>query len=120
MMLLSFSNFIDYFEDLWLSPKEILEYGFMGLMLFIDGLVYKLISSLFTLFEALAGVQMLSNEMYEQIANRIYLFIGIIALFAVTVSLLKSLVNPDEVNKGVIKSFKSLVTSLILIILFLW
>lgn len=117
MLMLNFSKIIDYWEDLWITPKEVLEYGFMGLMLFIDGLVYKLISSLFTLFEALAGVQMLSNEMYESIANRIYLFVGIIALFVITVSLLKSLVNPDETNKQVVKSFKSLVTSLILIIL---
>lgn len=69
------------------------------------------------MFYALAEVQLLDNSIYRAIADRVYLFIGVIALFMLSSSLLKALVNPDEINKGVIKSFKSLITSVILVVL---
>ena len=97
--------------------KKLLEKGFLGLMLYIDGLVYRFASLLYQMFYKLAGAQILDNNVYETIAEKVYLFIGVIALFVVSISLLKSIVNPDELNKSVIKSFKTLITSVILIIL---
>lgn len=99
------------------SPIDLAARGFIGICGIIDGIAFRLVSVLFQLFFSLAEVQLLSNSVYEAIADRVYLFVGVIALFAVTVSLLKALVNPDEINKGVIKSFKALVTSLALLIL---
>lgn len=101
-----FFNFID-----------VINRGFVGMCGIIDGIVYRLVSLLFQLFFSLAKVQLLDNSIYRAIADRVYLFVGIIALFGVSVSLLKAIVNPSELNKSVINSFKSLITSLFLIIL---
>lgn len=102
---------------LFLSPKFMLGYGFIGLMLSIDGLLYTVVSYLFRLFNILATNQLLSNEVYQAISSRIYLFVGIVALFTFSIALLKALVNPEELNKTPIKSFKAMVTSIILIVL---
>lgn len=99
------------------TVKDTLAYGFLGLWAFIDGIVYRLVSLFFKLFYALAEVQLLDNSIYRAIADRVYLFVGIIALFSLSIALLKSLVNPDEINKGVIKSFKSMIMSVALVIL---
>ncbi len=99
------------------SVKDTVVYGIIGLLAVIDGVVFKLVSVFFKLFYALAEVQLLDNSIYRAIADRVYLFIGVIALFMLSSSLLKALVNPDEINKGVIKSFKSLITSVILVVL---
>jgi hypothetical protein len=99
------------------SYKKAFEYGFIGLCTVIDGIAYRLVSLFFKLFYALAENQLLDSSIYRAIESRVYLFIGVIALFTLSVSLLKALVNPDEINKGVIKSFKSLITSIILVIL---
>ena len=99
------------------NPMDTIARGFIGICGILDGLVYRLVSILFQLFFALARVQLLDNSVYRAIADRVYLFVGIIALFGVSVSLLKAIVNPSELNKSVINSFKSLITSLFLIIL---
>lgn len=99
------------------TVKDTLAYGFLGLWAFIDGIIYRLVSLFFKLFYALAEVQLLDNSIYRAIADRVYLFVGIIALFSLSIALLKSLVNPDEINKGVIKSFKSMIMSVALVIL---
>lgn len=106
-------NIISFFFPV----ADILERGITGLLLLIDGILYSFLSTLFKLFYALAEVQLLDSSVYEKIADRVYLFVGVIALFGISIGLLKALVNPDELNKGVIKSFKALITSIILLIL---
>lgn len=102
----------------WLfNPMDVFSRGLYGVLGVLDGLVYRLISLLFELFYALANAQLLNNEMYEEISNKVYVFIGVIALFTLSFSLLKSLVNPDDAGKATIKSFKTLITSIILLIL---
>lgn len=96
---------------------DMVERGILGFLGVLDGLIYRLVSMVFELFYALANVQLLNNEMYEAISNKVYIFIGVIALFTLSFSLLKVMVNPDEVGKTTIKSFKTLVTSIILLIL---
>lgn len=101
----------------FLSPKFMLGYGFIGLMLSIDGLLYTVVSWLFRLFNVLATNQLLSSEVYQAISNRVYLLVGVVALFTFSIALLKALVNPEELNKTPIKSFKAMVTSIILVVL---
>ena len=91
--------------------------GIYGVLILLDGIVYRLVSALFELFYTLAGAQLLDNTIYEAIAQKVYLFVGIIALFSVSVALLKTMANPDEAGKAVVKSFKSLITSVLLVIL---
>lgn len=102
----------------WLfNPMDVFERGLSGALAVLDGFVYRIVSLLFELFYALANAQLLNNEMYEAISTKIYVFIGVIALFTLSFSLLKTLVSPDEVGKTTIKSFKTLVTSIILLML---
>ena len=104
-------------EEIVESVKETAERGFLGLMLFLDSVVYKLASLLYSFFYKLAGAQIFANEVYDGISKRLYLFMGVIALFVFSFALLKAIVNPDELGKAVIKSFKSLITSIVLLIL---
>lgn len=99
------------------SIKNMFEYGIFSLLLYIDSVVYKIVSMLFSVFYSIAELQLLNNDVYEAIANRVYLLVGVIALFAITVSLMKALVNPDNFAKGTITSFKNLVISILLVIL---
>lgn len=99
------------------SIKNMFEYGIFSLLLYIDSVVYKIVSMLFSVFYSIAELQLLNSDVYEAIANRVYLLVGVIALFAITVSLMKALVNPDNFAKGTITSFKNLVISILLVIL---
>lgn len=99
------------------SIKNMFEYGIFSLLLYIDSVVYKIVSMLFSVFYSIAELQILNNDVYEAIADRVYLLVGVIALFAITVSLMKALVNPDNFAKGTITSFKNLVISILLVIL---
>ncbi len=76
----------------------IFKYGLTGLFLLIDGIVYFFVAQLFTIYNALATSQILQNDFIEKVANRFYIVIGICMLFFVTYSLLKSLVNPDNIK----------------------
>lgn len=91
--------------------------GIMAFLLIIDGAVYYFASVLYSLFYKLASVQLLTNDIYDALAERIYILIAVIALFVFSFNILKALVDPDQLEKGVVKSFKSLVTSILLIIL---
>lgn len=92
----------------------IFKYGITGLFLLIDGIVYFTVAQLFHLYEILARSQILQDSFIEDVANRIYVVIGIFMLFFVTYSLLKSLVNPDNM-KDTSKIASNIVISLILI-----
>lgn len=99
------------------SLFDVAKYGFFSIFLYIDSVVYKLVSMLFSVFYSLAELQLLNNEVYESIANRVYLLVGVVALFTMTISLLKALVDPDSLSKGTITSFKNLIISIVLLIL---
>lgn len=92
-----------------------LKYGFSGLCLLIDSIVYWCVCKLFMLFEALAKVEFITQSDYQSIANKFYVIIGIVMLFYLTYSLLKTLINPDDFNKNMGKIVTNLVVSLILI-----
>lgn len=93
---------------------NVFKYGLTGLLLFIDSLVYWLLSVLFGLYEALAKVDFINAGDYENIASRFYVLIGVVMLFYLTYSLLKTLVNPDDL-KNVSKISTNLVISLVLL-----
>ena len=92
-----------------------LKSGIMGFFLMVDGIVYWLIGLLYDLYYNLAGAQIISNSTYEEIANRFLVIIGVCMLFFLTYSLLRALVNPDELNKSISKIVKNIVISLVLL-----
>ncbi len=96
----------------WLN---VLSYGFTGLFLFIDAIIYWFISILFGLFETLASARIFTQSMYQDFANKIYVVIGVVMLFYLTYALLKSLINPDDIGKNTSKIAINLIVSLILL-----
>lgn len=99
------------------SLFNVAKYGFFSIFLYIDSVVYKIVSMLFSVFFSLAELQLLNDDAYQAIASRVYLLVGIVALFSITVSLLKALVNPDNLAKGTITSFKNMIISILMVIL---
>lgn len=94
--------------------SAIFKYGITGLFLLIDGIVYFVLANLFDIFNSLAKSQIFSNEFIDTVATKAYVIIGIFMLFVVAYSLLKALVNPDNV-KDVGKIVKNIIISLILL-----
>jgi len=100
---------------------EVIKDNFMksiyDLLLWIDSSIYSFVSKLFNLFIDLVGATIFKTEVIENFANKIYAFIGIIALFVVTYNLLIAIVNPDKFQKNGLDIIKKVVTSLIMIVL---
>ena len=94
---------------------------FIGILLFLDGLIYSLISWVYQIILVICQVDILDNS-YEidALINRIYVIIGVVVLFLVAYSLLKSMVNPDDVlknKKGPVNIIKDIIISIALIAL---
>jgi hypothetical protein len=85
-----------------------------GFLLLLDSLVYWVIGLLYDLYASLAGAEIINNSVYEEIANRLLVILGVCMLFYLAYALLKAIVNPDEL-KNTYKIVSNLVTSLILI-----
>ena len=75
---------------------DVLEEGFIGIILTLDTLIYGLIGSAFRVFMAIASARLLSSEAYYAIANKVYLVVGVLMLFVLSYGILKAIVNPDE------------------------
>ena len=91
-----------------------------GLFATIDSAIYSLISVIYKLIEELASVNIFNSGTIDELAGRVYTFIGIIMVFKVTFSLINYLVNPDSItdkNTGAGNVAKNVVITLFLIIL---
>lgn len=77
-----------------------LEKGFIGILLTLDTIIYGLIGSAFRIFMALAGARLLSSEVYYEIANKIYVVVGVLTLFILAYAILKAIIDPDQASKG--------------------
>ncbi len=95
--------------------SNIFTHGLNGFFMLLDSLVYWLISELYDLFYSLASTEFITDKVYEEIANRFLVIIGVVMLFYLAYSLLKALVNPDDLTKGTGKIVTNLIISLILI-----
>ena len=70
------------------------------IFIYLNTLVYDFISFLYQVFIAIAGAQIFNTEQYQNIANRIYIVIGVISLFLISYVLLRAIINPDNASKG--------------------
>ena len=94
---------------------NVFEYGLTGIFLFIDGIVYWFISKLFNVFYSLATGEFIDPLLFDNLAGRIEVVIGVVMLFFVASSLLRSLVDPDNLNKNTSKIAKNCIISIILL-----
>lgn len=74
---------------------DAIKQGFIGIILTLDTLIYGLIGSAFKVFIALAGARLLSSETYFDIANKIYVIIGVLMLFVLAYAILRGIVDGD-------------------------
>lgn len=70
--------------------------GLYKLLLLLDSLVYTLISWFYQVFNVLASCQLFTSDIYEGLAQRIYIIVGIVTLFMLSYQLLLLVINPDE------------------------
>ncbi len=94
---------------------------FVFIALFLDSIIYSLISWVYQIILVLCQVDILDNS-YEitQLMNRLYIVIGIVVLFLLAYSLLKSMVNPDDAlknKKGPVAIIRDVIISIVLIAL---
>ena len=72
--------------------------SFLGIGL--NAIIYKLLSFAYQVFFAIASARVLRESTYIEMANKIYLVIGVISLFLVAYGLLQAIINPDNAGKG--------------------
>lgn len=98
MLLLKTQSFLQALSSISLGGilKAILGYIFLA----IDSVVYFFVSQGFKLYIALAQFKLFDDKVFDDLINRTYIIIGVIALFIVAYALLNSIINPDNASKG--------------------
>jgi hypothetical protein len=92
--------FISFWNPLKAIGDTIVSF-FFGVLLTLDALIYSLISWVYQIILVLCNADILSNNFeIDALVGRIYIILGVVILFLVAYSLLKSMVNPDEAMKG--------------------
>ena len=98
---------------------DTIQNGIFWLLLKLDAIVYSFIDWIYQIILMLANGDILGNtNLVDELINRLYLIIGVIILFLVAYSLLRSMVNPDEILKGKespIKIIQNVIISVVLI-----
>ena len=75
---------------------KILEKGAIGLLLALDSIIYDWIGKCYNIFMAIAGARLLSADAYMKVANKVYAIVGVLMLFVLAYSILRSIVDPDK------------------------
>lgn len=83
-------------QALWKGIWAIID----ALFLVIDSMVYAVINYTYSIFTLLAGARVLDANTLTDMANRVYIFIGVVALFLVAYALLTAIIDPDKASKG--------------------
>lgn len=109
MMILSIT------DDLIIAVKNF----FYNFFMTIDAIVYYLIDVCYQVFLALAHAQIFDQELFGGILKRMYILVGVLMMFFIVYTLLKAIVNPEEINKGDMapkKTIMNVLTSLLMIV----
>lgn len=97
---------------------NLLDTVFCEILLTIDTYLYKFFAFLYGIYIELASLRLLDDSTYTEISSRIYLVVGVVALFMVAYSLLQHIINPDDKNNGSgITLVKKIVTAFLMVIL---
>ncbi len=75
---------------------KVLEKGAIGLLLALDSIIYDWIGKCYNIFMAIAGARLLSADAYMKVANKVYAIVGVLMLFVLSYSILRSIVDPDK------------------------
>lgn len=83
-----------------LNIGETIQEGFFGICIALDSVIYGLISVVYKIFMALAGARILNSTLFNEIANKIYIVVGVVMLFVLSYALLRGIINPDGAKSG--------------------
>lgn len=67
---------------------------------FLDKIAYSLIALVYELFMLISQAGIFSQATIQEFAARIYVFLGLIMVFKVSISLVTYILNPDNFNKA--------------------
>lgn len=87
-------------ESLTGSIADFIVAIFSFIFLLIDSVVYAIIGWAYDMFTIIAGARVLDESALRDLADRIYIVIGVIALFIVAYALLQAIIDPDKASKG--------------------
>lgn len=105
----------------WIGEKIIngVASFFYTILLLLNTAIYSFISFIYNIFLLLAGGgSIFDKTQINGLVSRIYVIIGVVVLFLVAYSLLKSMINPDESLKGKkspVNIIKDVIISIVLI-----
>lgn len=88
-----------------------------SIFLALDGIIYAIISYCYEVFNFISEIRVFENEDMVNLANRIYILIGVVSLFLVAYTLLNAIINPENATKDKNKSFTGIVKNIILAII---
>ena len=91
MLLMSLS-----FSDVWTTIVGVL----YTIFLMINSFIYDLINFTYQIFLALASAQIFTADQYQTMAQKVYVVIGVVALFFVAYALLRAIADPEGSSKG--------------------
>ncbi len=86
--------------QLMFSIGDLIGDTFGGIWLLLDTIVFGLINSAYKIFMAIASARLLSSDAYYEIANRLYVIVGVVMLFVLSYAILKAIIDPDQATKG--------------------
>ena len=81
-------------------------------LLWLDGVIYNFVRYIYEIFIALTKINLFGMDEYTDLANRVYIVIGLVMLFVLAYSLLKAVINPDNFAKGE-SSFPKLIQNVV-------
>lgn len=87
------------------------------IFLAFDSIIYALISYLYKIFTFLSQVRLFENDRMKDLANRMYIIVGVISLFLVAYALISAIINPDNATKGKNSSFSGIIKNIIFAII---
>lgn len=101
-----------------LITLNIFKEGLYKFLLLLDQIVYSFVNYAYQVFITVSNGQVVSSDTVQQMSDRVNVIIGIVMLFLVSFSLLRSLSNPDELTKGE-KSTAKLITNILIVLIML-
>ena len=86
------------------------------LFLTIDSIIYGFIASTYEMFTFMSQIRVFENEEMKALTNRIYILVGVVAMFFVAYALICAIINPDNATKGKNNSLTGIVKNIIIAI----
>lgn len=87
------------------------------IFLALDGVIYTIISYCYEVFNFISEIRVFENQDMVNLANRIYILIGVVSLFLVAYTLLNAIINPENASKDKNKSFTGIIKNITLAII---